>query len=408
MDTLYTEYEVPAVGSRAGMVVNRPKTLLPDVQYRLVVALSGVGQIGTGSDLDLDGVRTTGNWDSLERRIKQKGNYIVVYPQTLSSFQYGEAEEARQWALNEFKDYINPKWVYITGLSNGGGGTHQYLAYNADADTKFAAAAIVCPGPNQFFIRNGEEGYRNIANTKMPLWYLHSIDDPTVKPAQSTDLTIGKIKAINPEVQVRRTLYKYEKHGAWVRAYGDNPAATPALADDYNDPVGGLLEFFELNEIGQPARFLPRKSDPVVIVPPVVTPPKGEDEKPPVITPIPTDPTTPPVIVEPNLPVDPIPEIPPVTPPAAEKITIAGWEISGNTVGQFQHNNTLTVKWSNGETELIKAVPGDRCIGIGGGKDRTGKLLYPPVFVMNMSKTTKKQIGPYKEPLQGLSVTKIS
>lgn len=258
----YEEYKEPASEDRAGIYVLQPKHFDSAVSYRLIIGLSGIGERGNGSITDLEKIRTTGTWSTLKKRVKADGRYILVLVQPLYEYEHGEVREAYEWAKTKFGSVIDWNRVYLTGLSLGGGGCQRFLAENRDADSIFAACAIVCPGDNQFFIKNAD-GYNNIekyARTR-PIWFLHAKNDPVVRPSQSTDITIGHIKAINPFVLVKRTLYKYEGHGAWVRAYGDIPAATPALADDYNDPLGGVMEFFEANELGQVADFPSRKSD---------------------------------------------------------------------------------------------------------------------------------------------------
>lgn len=119
---------------------------------------------------------------------------------------------------------------------------------------------------------------------------------------------------------------------------------------------------------------------------------------------VPTTPTKPPEGSEQELPpVNPDPviieqTIPPIVTPTTpeENVIISSWEMSGNTVDKYVQNCHLSIVWSDKTPQAFTGVKGDRLIGIGPGKDRLGRILQPPVFVLNYEKSGKKIVGPYK------------
>jgi hypothetical protein len=334
----YVEYKVPATANNVGMVVLRPATFDPAIKYRLIIFNPGVGARGDGSLAALDkiylndeGYTMTG----LETAVKNDGRYILVTVQPKNLYELWETQKGRNWAVNEFKQYLDPSRIYLTGLSLGGGGCDKFFAYYPNSKM-FAASVIVCPGGNSGFIYNGEQGFKNFGIDTTPKYIVHCIDDKTVTPAESTFPLIKKAREYNPKANVQAIIFKSGNHAAW-KVYNQFPMANANDAfDSYtyenktypavNDEKGSFIDFFELNSIGQPAKFLPRRSDPANI--PAPAPPKDT------IVIVPGDTT----VVKPSDPVIIKPDSVKSTP------TITAWNISINAVKKVY----LTVYWSDG------------------------------------------------------------
>lgn len=350
----YIEYEVPAEGTRVGMIVVRPAVLEEGKKYPLIIFHPGIGERGSGSDLDLDKMKNVPV--SLETGAKNYG-FFLIEVQPASNYEGGETDEAYQWAKDNFPDNIDFTKAYITGLSLGGGGCQRYLSLNANAHEKFAAAAIMCPGPNQYFVL--DKNYPTLANTKVPMWFFHCIDDTVVTPTQSTLLTESKINQLGGSAQYRITLYIKGGH-SWVTYSRNVPGARAALpieATRFNNPNVNIYEWFLLNEVGKAA-----------VMPPVV----GE-------APIPTP--------------DPIPE--PI-PPTPTNITIVGVNTAGDNRFNMQTgaSTIIEINWSDKTRDTIKAPSdkSDRIKGVWTNLDK-GNIKV----TADWDKAENQVFGPFKK-----------
>jgi predicted peptidase len=99
---------------------------------------------------------------------------------------------------------IDPRRVYVTGLSMGGYGTWDAITRRPD---DFAAAVPVCGGgdPDQV------ERF-----ARLPIWAFHGARDPVVKPHRSLDMVLALMKAGGAPGY---TQYPDVGHDSWVPAY---------------------------------------------------------------------------------------------------------------------------------------------------------------------------------------------
>ena len=113
---------------------------------------------------------------------------------------------------------VDPKRLYLTGLSIGGFGVWNYALRYPD---RFAAIAPIAGG----YILNSEEVPADICKlAHLPIWTFHGALDTDVKPQQSQAL-VDALKACGGDVKF--TLYPNAIHAdAWINAYND-----PALFD---------------------------------------------------------------------------------------------------------------------------------------------------------------------------------
>jgi len=109
---------------------------------------------------------------------------------------------------------IDPRRVYLTGLSLGGFGT---WSYGLRDPRRFAALVPIAGG----YIQGSTAVPTDICDLRrMPIWVFHGGDDTTVSPYQS-DVLVRALRRCGSRV-VRFTLYPGVDHmGSWPRAYTD-------------------------------------------------------------------------------------------------------------------------------------------------------------------------------------------
>lgn len=101
--------------------------------------------------------------------------------------------------------HVDPRKIYLTGLSMGGYGT--WFTATARPDL-FAAIAPVCGG-----------GMAWAASVlKMPVWAFHGACDTVVSPTQSDEM-VAALKAAGADVTYSRV--EGVGHGVWENAYNE-------------------------------------------------------------------------------------------------------------------------------------------------------------------------------------------
>lgn len=104
---------------------------------------------------------------------------------------------------------VDPRRVYLTGLSMGGHGT---WVLGLQQPARFAALAPVCPPfPNLPGVMAHLEGLKD-----MPVWVFHGAKDDVVPPEHSRRM-VAALRKLNP--QVRYTLYPNARHDCWKQVY---------------------------------------------------------------------------------------------------------------------------------------------------------------------------------------------
>jgi predicted peptidase len=199
----------------------KPKMLLEQHTYPLVLFLHGLGERGNNNKAQLKwGVKNFATDENIEKypcfvaAPQCPMNDLWAALQNLSP-PYNMAEkpaEAMRMALELVgalqKEYpqIDPKRIYVTGLSMGGFGTWDAVQRQPDL---FAAAVPVCGGGD---VSKAER------IVHIPIWAFHGAEDRLVIPKWSRDM----IKAIqeaggNPKY----TEYPGIGHQSWIKAYSD-------------------------------------------------------------------------------------------------------------------------------------------------------------------------------------------
>ncbi|MES2980730.1 MAG: prolyl oligopeptidase family serine peptidase [Verrucomicrobiota bacterium] len=101
---------------------------------------------------------------------------------------------------------VDPKRIYITGLSMGGFGTWSALAKEPDL---FAAAIPICGGGSPDTVKEFKD---------VPIWIFHGDADNVVAPAGSQNM-FDALKKAGSEAKL--TLYPGVGHNSWTQTYSD-------------------------------------------------------------------------------------------------------------------------------------------------------------------------------------------
>jgi predicted peptidase len=102
---------------------------------------------------------------------------------------------------------VDPRRIYVTGLSMGGYGTWDLISRMPDY---FAAAVPICGGGDE------KQAYKLV---DIPVWAFHSADDRTV-PVERSRKMVHAIKEAGGK-KIRYTEYEDAGHGSWKPAYAD-------------------------------------------------------------------------------------------------------------------------------------------------------------------------------------------
>ncbi len=205
----------------------KPRRHNPEQAYPLVLFLHGRGERGADNRLQLEFVGEVFVRDAHRKNFP----CFIAAPQCPAGSLWVEAnyrgdtftQPARisrplRLALEivgalrkEFK--IDPRRIYVTGLSMGGFGTWDLITRHPK---KFAAAVPICAGAD---LRRAR------AIRELPLWTFHGDKDPVIKPVLTRNMVAALRRAGS---LVRYTEYKGVPHDSWKPAYNE-PGLFPWL-----------------------------------------------------------------------------------------------------------------------------------------------------------------------------------
>lgn len=189
-------------------------------KYPLVLFFHGAGERGDDNTKQL----VHGMQDFSSAAVQQKYPCFIVAPQCPNDEQWvnvpwSAAEhtmpqkpaKSLQLSLDLLKSLqdefsIDPKRMYVTGLSMGGYATWDIIQREPEL---FAAAAPICGGGDK-------AGAKVMA--RLPLWAFHGGSDSAVNPQRSRDM-IAAIKAAGGAPKY--TEYEKVGHDSWSATYRD-------------------------------------------------------------------------------------------------------------------------------------------------------------------------------------------
>jgi predicted esterase len=214
-------------GTTAGYYEYVPPHYGNGALYPLLVFRHGIGENGSGMQPDLDKVLVNGPPKLIEADEWPEARSFVV----LSVQHPGggcptpqEIDDFFQFALDSYD--IDPKRVYLTGLSCGAIGSWNYLADHTDETV--AAAVLVCGDGRDAFEKTGCD------IGKVPIWAFHGDDDMSVDFEGSLD-TINSLNDCTAPapVEAKVTIYPGVGHDSWTQTY--------AVSDPANDIYDWLM-----------------------------------------------------------------------------------------------------------------------------------------------------------------------
>jgi predicted peptidase len=218
-ETGFLDRQVVVDGQAAAYQVYVPKAYDPAKPMPVILFLHGAGERG------VDGLlQTEVGLPSAIRRNAERYPAIVVLPQAPpQTLWHGRSARAALGALDrtmrEFR--IDPRRVYLAGLSMGGNGAWN-LAYNTP--DRFAAMVVICGfvtprGPLGAIAPPGEaDPFAAIARklAGIPVWIEHGDADPTVSVEESRRMAAA-LKVAGAQVTYREL--PGVGHNSWDPAF---------------------------------------------------------------------------------------------------------------------------------------------------------------------------------------------
>lgn len=163
-------------------------------KWPVVIFLHGIGEIGA----DVNVLRNVG----LPKVVKGKP-FVMVAPQCRAVWWNLDALEAFYKVIVN-KYHIDPKRVYLTGLSMGGIETWEW----AEAHPERFAAIVPIAG-------RGDVSRASKIKT-LPVWAFHAANDPIVDVSGTRNI-VTTLQALGSNVKY--TEYPDGGHDSWTRAY---------------------------------------------------------------------------------------------------------------------------------------------------------------------------------------------
>ncbi|MFT5411818.1 MAG: putative peptidase [Verrucomicrobiales bacterium] len=204
--------------------VRKPDKLETDKTYPLVLLLHGAGGRGddnrgqivdAGGGVTLDKMEVSGKYGAyvMAGQVPTGQQWVDVPWGSLDHEMPKASDSMRQMlaALDAFiadkQNQVDPKRIYVAGLSMGGYGTWDAIQRRPEL---FAAAVPICGG-----------GDKRLAKkiAKIPTWAWHGDKDGVIKPSRSRDM-VAAIKAAGGSPQY--TEVEGRGHNVWVDAFNSS------------------------------------------------------------------------------------------------------------------------------------------------------------------------------------------
>lgn len=183
--------------------------------YPLIVSVHGAGQQGNGNSnlpaVLYDGiphVMSTGTFPPNFEINGQNYSFIVFAPQFSRYPANAEIEATINYAKKHYR--VDPKRIYLTGLSMGGAVT---LDAGAQYNSTIAALVPIAGVPKD----DGNLKAKTIAQAGLPVWAFHNETDDVTNSIVTKNF-IQSINSFSPVIAPKLTIFKAEGHNAWGQA----------------------------------------------------------------------------------------------------------------------------------------------------------------------------------------------
>ncbi|HUQ97005.1 MAG TPA: MopE-related protein [Chitinophagaceae bacterium] len=206
-------------------------------KYPLLVVMHGYGERGNGDSaqlpLLLEGttkVIQDGKFPTSFTVGGQTFRFIVISPQFKGWSNAGQLEEVINYAVSHYR--VDPKRIYLSGYSMGGGVVWEYASDNSIFANRIAA---IVPIAGSSFAT--AECGRVMATANLPVWATHNIGDPTV-PLSKTEAFIAAINTTPaPNPPAKKTIFISKEHDAWTKT------SDPAFKENGLNMYEWLLQY---------------------------------------------------------------------------------------------------------------------------------------------------------------------
>ena len=187
--------------------------------YPLLIFIHGIGELGDGSALNLPKVMRNGPPLLINKGTfpvsftvnNQTFKFIVLSPQFVKWPTAADINGVISYALSHYK--VDASRIYLTGFSMGGGAV---WATASDVALYNKRIAAIVPMAGAYSATTARANV--IADANIPVWAVHNDQDPTV-PVAYTNNFVAYIKARNPSLPVKKTIYSSTSHNCWSRTY---------------------------------------------------------------------------------------------------------------------------------------------------------------------------------------------
>lgn len=213
--TRLTARPLGSTDATVGFYEYLPPGYSEDVAWPLLVFNHGVGENGNGTD-ELGRVLATGIPDLIENDLWPNDRpFVVLMPQHLGTPGNGctTSAEIEGMLAHGLENYaIDPRYVYLTGLSCGAIGGWSYVRNHLDA-TIAAFVPIAGDGESAWNQRGCELG-------RIAIWGFHGDADTTVLP-EGTNIPLDGLATCPqpPALPSQKTIYPDVGHNSWSRTY---------------------------------------------------------------------------------------------------------------------------------------------------------------------------------------------
>ncbi len=181
-------------------------------EWALLVFVHGLGENGNGTS-ELDSVLATGIPDLIENDAWPNDRPFVVLMAQNSQGDCTRASDIEAMIAYGLDSYaIDPRYVYLTGLSCGAIGSWQYLDQHLDAQVA-AFVPIAGNGAGAWNSQGCELG-------RVAVWGFHGDADPTVN-VSGTNIPLDGLATcpVPPAKPSTKTIYPGVDHNSWTRTY---------------------------------------------------------------------------------------------------------------------------------------------------------------------------------------------
>ncbi|MDX2090045.1 MAG: hypothetical protein SFX73_19465 [Kofleriaceae bacterium] len=186
-------------------------------EYPVIIFLHGQGQRGDGTstldkvlDLGIPKLIKDGNWNPTHPMIVVSPQYPTNGPGNANNWGGGTSSRIKGFIEHVMATYrVNPKRIYLTGLSHGGNGVFDYLAQQVDTSNYLAAAApVACWGASSV-----DESRHT------PIWVFVGANDTQNANTSKNFVMSYNAQTPAPTHRAKLTVYPGAGHDVWTRTY---------------------------------------------------------------------------------------------------------------------------------------------------------------------------------------------